>query len=57
MSVKVIRKKERSNNEWTELEMYIDDEKISSIYGNDSAEIQLKEETSELKVKHFMSKR
>lgn len=56
MSVRVIRKKERSNNEWTELEMYVDDEKISSIYGNDSAEIQLKGETSELKVKHFMLK-
>lgn len=56
MSVKVIRKKERSNSEWTELEMYMDGEKVSSIYGNDSSEIQMKEETGELKVKNFMSK-
>ena len=56
MSVKVIRKKERSNSEWTELEMYMDGDKVSSIFGNDSSEVQLQEEAGELKVKHFMSK-
>lgn len=56
MSVTVIRKKERLNSEWTELEVYMDGEKKPSIMGNDSSEVQLEKETGELKVKNFMSK-
>lgn len=56
MSVTVIRKKERSNSGWTELEVYIDGEKKPSIMGNGSSEVQLEKDSGELKVKNFMSK-
>lgn len=56
MSITVIRKKERSNSEWTELEVYIDGEKKPSIIGNDSSEVQLEKDSGVLKVKNFMSK-
>ncbi|WP_462421237.1 hypothetical protein [Salinicoccus sp. Marseille-QA3877] len=56
MSVTVIRKKERVNSEWTELEVYIDGEKKLSIMGNGSSEVQLEKDSGELKVKNFMSK-
>ena len=56
MSVTVIRKKERVNSEWTELEVYIDGEKKPSIMGNGSSEVQLEKDSGELKVKNFMSK-
>lgn len=56
MSITVIRKKERVNSEWTELEVYIDGEKKPSIMGNGSSEVQLEKDSGELKVKNFMSK-
>ena len=56
MSVTVIRKKERLNSGWTELEVYIDGEKKPSIMGNGSSEVQLEKDSGELKVKNFMSK-
>lgn len=56
MSITVIRKKERANSEWTELEVYIDGEKKPSIIGNGSSEVQLEKDSGELKVKNFMSK-
>lgn len=56
MSVKVIRKKERLTSQWTELEVYMDDEKKTAIYGHDSAEINLDGETGNLKVKQPLSK-
>lgn len=56
MTVKVIRKKERLNTQWTELEVYMDGEKKTSIFGSGSSEIGLEDETAELKVKHIMSR-
>lgn len=56
MSVKVIRKKERLTSQWTELEVFIDDEKKTAIYGNDSAEIKLDGKTGNLKIKQPLSK-
>ena len=56
MSVKVIRKKERLTSQWTELEVFMDDEKKTAIYGNDSAEIKLDGKTGNLKVKQPLSK-
>ncbi len=56
MTVKVIRKKERLTADWTELEVYLDEEKVTSIYGGDTAEIELEGETGELKVKQIMNR-
>ena len=56
MSVKVIRKKEKLTSQWTELEVYMDDEKKKTIYGNESSEIELDGETGNLKVKQILSK-
>lgn len=56
MSVKVIRKKERLTSQWTELEVFMDDEKKTAIYGNDSAEIKIGGEAGHLKVKQPLSK-
>lgn len=56
MTVKVIRKKERLNTQWTELEVYMDGEKKTSIFGSGSSEVELEDEAAELKVKHIMSR-
>ncbi|MCD2137621.1 hypothetical protein [Salinicoccus halitifaciens] len=56
MTVKVIRKKERMTADWTELEVYLDEAKVTSIYGSDTAEVELEGETGELKVKQIMNK-
>lgn len=56
MSVKVIRKKERLTSQWTELEVFMNDEKRTAIYGHGSAEIRLDEKTGNLKIKQPLSK-
>lgn len=56
MSLRVIRKKEHLPSHWSEMEVYMNGEKVSSLYSSDSVEVQMKEETGELKVKYLLSK-
>lgn len=56
VSLRVIRKKEHLPSHWSEMEVYMNGEKVSSLYSSDSVEVQMKEETGELKVKYLLSK-
>ena len=56
MTVKIIRKNERLTAEWTELEVYVDGKKKTSVFGGGSTEVELEGETAELKVKQIMNR-
>ncbi|CAM4345909.1 hypothetical protein [Lacicoccus alkaliphilus] len=56
MTVKIIRKNERLTAEWTELEVYVDGKKKTSVFGDGSTEVELEGETAELKVKQIMNR-
>lgn len=56
MTVKVNRKKERLTSQWTELEVYMDGEKKTSIFGNDAAEVEIEGKIGELKVKQILNR-